>query len=101
MKFKNEKFDYSDYLNLSSRRIKEIVHRNHDIKKWVNKTKKQLKSNNPAILIDLNKSLNSDSDKISNFRLFNIFLTIFLVKYWFKMKKIRLSLCMIVIEEKQ
>lgn len=77
LKFKNEKFDYSDYLNLSSRRIKEIVHRNHDIKKWVNKTKKQLKSNNPAILIDLNKSLNSDSDKISNFRLFNIFLTIF------------------------
>ncbi len=77
LNFKNEKFKYSDYLNLSSKRIREIKYRNREIKKWVNKIKNQLKSNNPAILIDLNKSLQSDDDKISNFRLFNIFLTIF------------------------
>ena len=85
--FMNNTYAYKDYLNLPLNKKKLIINNNLLIKKWVHKLKKKIKNENPAVIIDLKECVHPEPDKISNFKLFNVFFSIFFGKLLFQNDK--------------
>ena len=77
LKFKELGLDYNDYLNISLKKRIKILRQNPEILSWVKIIKKKMKSNSPSIIIDVFDYFKKDRSDIDNFRLFNVFLSIF------------------------
>lgn len=75
--FKKLKYDFDDYQSLTPIKKRSVIKKNLEILKWVKKLKKKITSKNPAVIVDVEKCLEEESNKILSFRLFNVFLSNF------------------------